>query len=82
MAEYVKQQVAQTKISSKHQVTIAKGPFEEAGFQAGQVVTVRAVGPGRVELTTLQSLIDKHRGRIATGGEWRRIVEEMRAEWD
>jgi hypothetical protein len=63
-------------------VTIAKGPFEEAGFQAGQVITVRALGPGRVELTSLEALFEKHRGRISTDGEWRRIVEEIHDEWD
>jgi predicted nucleic acid-binding protein len=61
MAEYVKAQVARTKISSKHQVTIAKGPFVEAGFREGQELTVRAVGPGRVELTSLDALFEKYR---------------------
>ena len=63
-------------------MTIAKGPFEDAGFQAGQLLTVRAVGPGRVELTSLEALFEKHRGSIPTGGEWRRIVEEVHDEWD
>ena len=74
--------VSKTKISSKHQVTIAKQPFEQAGFQAGEIVAVRALGPGRVELTSLDALFDKHRGRLRTGGEFRRIVGELHAEWD
>jgi hypothetical protein len=82
MAEYVKTRVAKTKISSKHQVTIAKGPFEEAGFHAGQELTVRALGPGRIELTSLEALFEKHRGRIADSGEWRRAVEEVHDSWD
>jgi hypothetical protein len=46
------------------------------------VVAVRALGPGRVELASLEALFDKHRGRLATGGELRRAVDELRAEWD
>lgn len=74
--------VSKTKISSKHQVTIAKEPFEQAGFRAGEVLAVRALGPGRVELASLDALFDKHRGRLRTGGEFRRIVDQLHAEWD
>lgn len=74
--------VAKTKISSKHQVTIAKQPFEEAGFRPGEILAVRALGPGRVELASLEALFEKHRGRLRTGGDFRRIVDESRAEWD
>lgn len=73
--------VAKTKISSKHQVTIAKQPFEEAGFRAGEIVAVRALGPGRVELASLDALFEKHRGSLPTGGELRRIVDELHSEW-
>ena len=75
-------QVATTKISSKHQVTIAKQPFDEAGFEPGEVVTVRALGPGRVELSSLDAVFEKHRGRLATGGELRRTISDLRDEWD
>jgi hypothetical protein len=74
--------VPTTRISSKHQVTIAKQPFDEAGFEAGEVVAVRALGPGRVELSSLDALFEKHRGRLATGGSYRRAVEETRNDWD
>jgi bifunctional DNA-binding transcriptional regulator/antitoxin component of YhaV-PrlF toxin-antitoxin module len=43
--------MAHVKISSKHQVTIAKRTFDEAGLKAGDILGVRAIGPGRVELT-------------------------------
>jgi hypothetical protein len=75
-------QVARATISSKHQVTIAKRAFDEAGFRAGDVVAVRALGPGRIELASLDALFDKHRGRLSTGGRLRRTVDELRAEWD
>lgn len=72
---------ARTRISSKHQVTIAKAAFEQAGFKTGDVVSVRALGPGRVELTTLDALLDRYRGSLSTGGELRRSVEHSRDEW-
>jgi hypothetical protein len=76
------EQVVTTRISSKHQVTIAKRPFAEAGFQPGEVVAVRSLGPGRVELSSLDALFEKHRGRLATGGALRRLIAELRAQWD
>ena len=73
---------SRTRISSKHQVTIAKPAFEAAGFRAGEVVAVRAVGPGQVLLTSLDGLLDKHRGRLDSGGELGRITRELRSEWE
>jgi hypothetical protein len=73
--------VPRTRISSKHQVTIGKTAFDEAGFKEGDVVAVRALGPGRVELTRLDELFAKHRGRINTGGSARNAIEQMRDEW-
>jgi hypothetical protein len=73
--------VPRTRISSKHQITIGKQAFDEAGFREGDVVAVRALGPGRVELTRLDELFAKHRGRIATGGAARKAIDELRDEW-
>jgi bifunctional DNA-binding transcriptional regulator/antitoxin component of YhaV-PrlF toxin-antitoxin module len=73
--------VSKTKISSKHQVTIGKQAFDQAGFQAGDVVAVRAVGPGRVELSSLDALFAKYRGQLSGGGAFRRDIEQMRDEW-
>lgn len=74
--------VTRSKISSKHQITIAKAPFDEAGFKAGDVVAVRALGRGRLEVTSLDALFAKHRGRLKTGGDLRRSLEASRDEWD
>ena len=73
--------LAKTRISSKHQVTIAKEAFQAAGFRAGDVVAVRAVGPGRVELTRLEELFAKHRGSVTGGSEAREAIDELRDEW-
>lgn len=73
--------MATTRISSKHQVTIAKAPFDAAGFRAGDVVTVRTLGAGRVELTRLEELFATHRGRVKGRSDAREAVEHMRDEW-
>jgi bifunctional DNA-binding transcriptional regulator/antitoxin component of YhaV-PrlF toxin-antitoxin module len=73
--------VPRTRISSKHQVTIGKQAFDQAGLKEGDVVAVRALGPGRVELTRLDELFAKHRGRINTGGQARQALDELRDEW-
>ena len=81
MSDSVKSAVSRTRISSKHQVTIAKPAFDEAGLQAGDIVAVRAIGPGRVEMTNLDALFARYRGRL-TGGEARRgQIEQSRDQW-
>ncbi len=82
MSREVKPDGARTRISSKHQVTIAKPAFDLAGFKAGDVLSVRALGPGRVELTSLDALLDRYRGSMSTGGEFGRSVEHSRDEWE
>jgi bifunctional DNA-binding transcriptional regulator/antitoxin component of YhaV-PrlF toxin-antitoxin module len=71
----------QTKISSKHQVTIPAGAFRSAGFQPGDVVRVEAEGAGRVVLTRIDALLDKYSGSLDTGGDLRKQVERLREEW-
>ena len=70
------------KISSKHQITIGKEAFEAAGFRAGDIVTVRATGPGRVEVVSMESVLQKHAGAFDGGNEMRDAIEELRNEWD
>ncbi len=72
---------AKTRVSSKHQVTIAKDAFEAAGLHAGDVLSVRAIGPGRIEMTRLDELFAKHRGRVARGKGAREAIGRLRDEW-
>jgi bifunctional DNA-binding transcriptional regulator/antitoxin component of YhaV-PrlF toxin-antitoxin module len=72
---------SRTRVSSKHQVTIGKQAFRAAGLKPGDAMTVRAVGPGRVELTRLDTLFEKHRGRIEGGDDARQAIERMREAW-
>jgi AbrB family looped-hinge helix DNA binding protein len=78
MTEKVKNQ---TKVSSKHQVTIPAGAFRAAGFSSGDTLKVEAEGAGRVVLTRIDELVDRYSGCVETGGKLREQVEGLREEW-
>ncbi len=78
MTEKVKNQ---TRVSSKHQVTIPVGAFRGAGLEPGDTLKVEADGAGRVVLTRIDELIDRYSGRLKTGGDLRERVEGIRQEW-
>jgi bifunctional DNA-binding transcriptional regulator/antitoxin component of YhaV-PrlF toxin-antitoxin module len=71
----------QTKVSSKHQVTIPAAAFRSAGFESGDVLKVEAQGAGRVVLTRIDALADEYSGALNTGGGLREQVEGLRDEW-
>jgi hypothetical protein len=71
-----------TRISSKHQVTIGRQAFADAGLHTGDVVQVRAVGPGKVLLDRTDELIARYSGALSTGGDLRVRAEALRDEWD
>lgn len=69
-------------MSGKHQITIPIGAFSEAGLREGDVVQVRADGPGRVVIARMDDLLDEFAGALRTGGELGRAVRGLRREWD
>lgn len=71
----------QTKVSSKHQVTIPAGAFRSAGLEAGDTLKVEAEGAGRIVLTRVDELLDRYSGCLDTGGSLREQVEGLRGEW-
>jgi bifunctional DNA-binding transcriptional regulator/antitoxin component of YhaV-PrlF toxin-antitoxin module len=71
----------QTKVSSKHQVTIPVGAFRGAGLAAGDLLRVEADGAGRIVLTRIDELLDRYSGCLDTGGSLREQVEGLRGEW-
>jgi AbrB family looped-hinge helix DNA binding protein len=71
----------QTKVSSKHQVTIPAIAFHGAGLEAGDTLKVEATGAGRIVLTRLDELLDRYSGCLDTGGGLRGRVEGLRGEW-
>jgi len=78
MAEKVKDQ---TRVSSKHQVTIPAGAFRMAGFSPGDTLKVEADGAGRVVLTRIEELVNRYSGCLETDGDLRERVEGLREEW-
>lgn len=71
----------QTRVSSKHQVTIPAGAFRTAGLAAGDRLKVEAEGAGRVVLTRVDELLDRYSGCLDAGGDLRGRVEGLREEW-
>jgi len=71
-----------SRVSGKHQITIPIGAFSEAGLREGDVVQVRAQGPGRVLIARMDDLLDEFAGTLSTGGELGRTVRGLRQEWD
>lgn len=71
----------QTRVSSKHQVTIPSGPFRDAALSEGDTLRVEAQGAGRILLTRVEELIDRYCGCIDSDGKLRRDTAELREEW-
>ena len=69
------------KISSKHQVTIPQEAMRNAGLEAGERLTARADGPGRVVLEREVDVLKVYAGALTglLGGE---TLEHLRDEWD
>ena len=71
----------QTKVSSKHQVTIPVGAFRSAGLEPGDMLRVEAEGAGRIVLTRVDELLDRYSGCLDSEGDLRGQVEGLREEW-
>ena len=71
----------QTKVSTKHQVTIPVSTLRDAGIRTGDVLRVEADGAGRLVLTRVDELLARYSGRLATGGRLDKAVEGLREEW-
>lgn len=71
----------QTRISTKHQVTIPLSAFADAGLKPGDTVKAEALGPGRVVLTRQGDLLDELSGALSTGGALREGVTQLGDEW-
>jgi bifunctional DNA-binding transcriptional regulator/antitoxin component of YhaV-PrlF toxin-antitoxin module len=82
VAKVKRTSLSKTTVSSKHQVTIARAAFEQAGLKAGDTLAVRAVGRGQIMLTSVDALVAKHCGRLRSGGRLGRSVRAVHAEWE
>jgi bifunctional DNA-binding transcriptional regulator/antitoxin component of YhaV-PrlF toxin-antitoxin module len=71
-----------SRVSGKHQITIPVVALREAGLREGDIVQVRAQGPGRVLIARMDDLLDEYAGALRSGGRLGRSVRGLRAEWD
>jgi bifunctional DNA-binding transcriptional regulator/antitoxin component of YhaV-PrlF toxin-antitoxin module len=69
------------KISSKHQVTIPLEAMRNAGLEAGERLTARADGPGRVVLEREVDVLELYAGAL-TGAYDRDTLTQLRDEWN
>jgi bifunctional DNA-binding transcriptional regulator/antitoxin component of YhaV-PrlF toxin-antitoxin module len=79
--ERVKKSSRGAKISSKHQVTIPLDAMRNAGLRAGERLTARADGPGRVVLEREVDILDKFAG-VLTGVYDGETLVDLRDEWN
>jgi bifunctional DNA-binding transcriptional regulator/antitoxin component of YhaV-PrlF toxin-antitoxin module len=79
--EKVKKLNRGAKISSKHQVTIPQEAMRNAGLEAGERVTARADGPGRVVLEREDDVLKFYAGAL-TGVYVGETLDQLRDEWD
>ncbi len=69
------------KISSKHQITIPQEAMRNAGLEAGERLTARADGPGRVVLEREADVLKLYTGML-TGVYESETLDQLRDEWD
>lgn len=55
--------------------------FVDAGFTAGDAVSVEAIGPGRIVLRRQDALLDEFSGALSSKGNLRETIEQLRDEW-
>lgn len=70
-----------TKISVKHQVTIPMDAMRGAGLEAGERVTAKVDGPGRVVLEREVDVLERFSGSLTGAFEYDTLAE-LRDEWE
>jgi bifunctional DNA-binding transcriptional regulator/antitoxin component of YhaV-PrlF toxin-antitoxin module len=69
------------KISSKNQITLPVDVLRDAGLRAGDDVSIRVTGPGRVEAEVAGSWIDEFAGAAPAAAYPPGYLDRLRDEW-
>lgn len=69
-------------VSRKNQITIPAEVMRTAGLQAGDDVSILAVGPGRVELIKTDELIEQFAGVLDKSTFPPGYLDDVRAGWE
>ncbi len=82
MATDAQQRAARTsRISARRQLTLPLDALGAAGLAPGDIVAVESAGDGRLLLTRIDVLVDRHSGSLSTAGSLRDDVLALRDEW-
>jgi bifunctional DNA-binding transcriptional regulator/antitoxin component of YhaV-PrlF toxin-antitoxin module len=80
MTTVVKRIRRQTRVSSKHQVTIPLDPLQRAGLRTGDRLDVIVDRPGEVRLVRREDPVERFAGTLTDVYEPGRL-EQLREEW-
>ena len=76
----VRRRRGQTRISSKHQVTLPVDALAGAGLGPGDVLAVTSPRPGELVLKLVEDPVDRHAGSLT--GLWEPgFLDGLRDEW-
>lgn len=81
MSPEVKRRRRETKVSSKHQITIPVEVLREAGISVGDRLRVTVLRPGHVLLEEVEDPITKFAGSLP-GVYPEGYLDELRDEWE
>lgn len=70
-----------SRLSQKNQLTVPVTVLREAGLAPGDVVKVRAAGPGRLEVERAEDLVERFAGSLS-GVYPSGYLDELRDEWE
>ena len=68
-------------ISRKNQITLPVAALRAAGLEPGDDLSVRVVGPGRLELARPDELVDEFAGVFDESVYPAGYLEKLRREW-